>query len=82
MADGQVEDYYAGIQDANDDAGEWQFPCNANLPSLSFLIGPTEYATIPAKYLIYEATDNTRESNYSSSSSSYVMFLLGLVFFH
>lgn len=67
MQDDQVTNYYASVQNSEISGQFWLFPCSANLPTLSFLIGPSTYATIPARYLILEATDNTRESFNSSS---------------
>jgi hypothetical protein len=67
MQDDQVTNYYANVQNSEFRGIMWEFPCSANLPTLSFLIGPSTYATIAARYLIYEATDYTRESFNSSS---------------
>lgn len=63
MQKDQVATYYAAVSNSQIDGnGEWTFPCDSNLPTLGLKIGDSAYATIPAKYLILEATDNTRES--------------------
>jgi hypothetical protein len=58
MGDSQVSDYYAAVSGAQLDntQGGYTFPCSASLPTLSFKIGPTDYATIPATYLNFGPT--------------------------
>jgi aspergillopepsin I len=67
MEDTQVTNYYANVSNSEFKGVAWEFPCASNLPTLSFSIGPSEYATIPAKYLILVPTDTTSESFGSSS---------------
>lgn len=66
MQDTQVTNYYANVPFSEFSALVWQFPCGSNLPTLSFSIGLSEYAIIPAKYLNLGPTDNTGESFRSS----------------
>jgi len=53
MGDTAVDKYYADVAGASLDStqGGYTFPCTATLPTLSFKIGATDYATIPAKLL-------------------------------
>jgi hypothetical protein len=62
MQDTQVINYYANVTNSESGTGLWKFPCSSNLPTLSFSIGPSVYATIPAKYLVLTPTDSTSES--------------------
>ncbi|KAI5459573.1 eukaryotic aspartyl protease [Mariannaea sp. PMI_226] len=54
------EAYYSQVEGARYDssAGGYVFPCNADLPSFTFLVGDAEI-TIPAQYMNYAATDGT-----------------------
>jgi aspergillopepsin I len=53
MGDSAVDAYYAKVSGASYSSSEggYVFPCSATLPTLSFKIGPTYYATIPASFL-------------------------------
>lgn len=61
MSDAAVNNYYSKVSGATLDnsQGGYVFPCSAKLPTLSFLIGSSSYATIPAKYLNFATTDST-----------------------
>ncbi len=62
MQDTQVTNYYAKVANSKSGTGLWEFPCSSNLPTLSFSIGLSVYATLPAKYLVLTSTDSTSES--------------------
>ncbi|KAF7899810.1 hypothetical protein EAF00_004146 [Botryotinia globosa] len=51
--------YYAQVSGANYSSayGGYVFPCDATLPTLSFKIGPTNYATIPGSLINFEVLD-------------------------
>jgi len=53
MGDAAVDAYYAKVSGAeyDDDQGGYVFPCSATLPTLSFRVGTSAYATIPASLL-------------------------------
>jgi hypothetical protein len=61
MGDSQVSQYYSGVSGAQLDntQGGYTFPCGTSLPTLSFLIGPSDYATISAQYLNFGPTDSS-----------------------
>lgn len=50
----QVDKYFEDVEDAvyNEDFEAYTFPCNANPPTLGFLIGDTYWAKIPGNSLI------------------------------
>ncbi|KAL2062363.1 hypothetical protein VTL71DRAFT_6629 [Oculimacula yallundae] len=53
MGDSAVDTYYASVPSAsyNSQQGGYVFPCSTTLPSFSFRIGSSAYATIPAKLM-------------------------------
>ncbi len=53
MGDSAVDTYYASVSGAkySSSQGGYIFPCSATLPSLSFRIGTSQYATIPGSLL-------------------------------
>jgi hypothetical protein len=61
MGDSAVTAYYnqvSGSSYSNSDGG-YIFPCSATLPTLSFKIGSTDYATIPASLLNFGAASES-----------------------
>ena len=61
MGDSAVSNYYAqvsGSSYSNTDGG-YIFPCSATLPSLSFKIGPTNYATIPSSLMSFTSASES-----------------------
>ncbi|KAL3418883.1 Endothiapepsin [Phlyctema vagabunda] len=60
-ADAAVDAYYAQVSGAkySSSEGGYVFPCSATLPTLSFKIGPTYYATIPGKLLNFGTTSGS-----------------------
>lgn len=86
MSDAQVAKYYAKVSGAVDDSsvGGYTFPCDATLPTLSFRVGTSAYATIPAKYLNFGAADSTGETCFGSLQSvgSGTQNIYGDVFFN
>lgn len=71
MEDSQVSQYYSGVSGAqvDDSQGGYTFPCDATLPTLSFLIGPSNYADIPAKYLNFGPTADGSSTCFGSLQS-------------
>lgn len=59
MSDAVNAAYYAQVSGAkySSSYGAYVFPCDATLPTLSFKIGPTEYATIPGSLINFEVLD-------------------------
>jgi hypothetical protein len=86
MSDTQVEKYYAAVDGAklDDTQGGYVFPCDADLPTLSFRLGSTDYADIPAKYLNFGEVDSTGTSCFGSLQSvgSGTQNIYGDVFFN
>jgi hypothetical protein len=54
MVDDAVNTYYAAVDGASNTSDGWTFPCSATLPSLSFRLGSTSYATIPGSLLNFQ----------------------------
>lgn len=71
MGDSQVSQYYSGVSGAQLDntQGGYTFPCGTSLPTLSFLIGSSNYATIPASLLNFGPTDSTGTTCFGSLQS-------------
>ena len=74
---------YANVSGASFDqsVGGYTFPCSATLPTLSFLISPTYYATIPASLMNFGiAPDGTCFGSLQSVGNGSVN-IYGEVFF-
>jgi Eukaryotic aspartyl protease len=58
MSDATVDNYYGAVSGASfdDSQGGYTFPCSADLPTLSFIIG-SNYATIPSSLMNFAPTD-------------------------
>jgi hypothetical protein len=71
MQESQVKNYYSGVSGAKLDnsQGGYTFPCGANLPTLSFMIGDSDYATIPASILNFGPTDSTGQTCFGGLQS-------------
>lgn len=62
MSDAVNTAYYAQVPGSmySSSYGGYVFPCGVTLPTLSFKIGPTDYATIPGSLMNFAvATGNT-----------------------
>lgn len=62
MGDSAVDTYYGQVSGASYDSsqGGYTFPCSASLPSLSFKIGATNYATVSGSLINFqEVTSGT-----------------------
>lgn len=72
MGDDAVETYYGSVSGASYDSsvGGYTFPCSTTLPTLSFLIGPSEYATISSSLMNFSTADSTGKLLYLSHSTS------------
>jgi hypothetical protein len=59
MSDEAVTNYYNAVSGASFDntQGGYTFPCSASLPTLSFMIGSSSYATIPSSLMNFGPTD-------------------------
>ncbi|KAI9731415.1 MAG: Type I transmembrane sorting receptor [Claussenomyces sp. TS43310] len=86
MGDDAVSQYYSGVSGSSYDDSQqgYTFPCSATLPSLSVLIGDTNYATIGAEYLNYGATDSSGSTCFGSLQSvgSGTQNIYGDIFFN
>lgn len=87
MSDAQVKTYYDQVEGAVNDVkvvGGYTFPCGSSLPSLSVQIGPTDYATIPAKFMNFSPVDVSETTCFGSLQSvgSGSMNVYGDVFFN
>jgi hypothetical protein len=71
MGDTAVDKYYASVSGATYSSadGGYVFPCTATLPSFSFRLGSTYYATIPASLMNFGAADSTGTTCYGSLQS-------------
>ncbi|RFU30355.1 hypothetical protein B7463_g5970, partial [Scytalidium lignicola] len=60
MDDTAVDNYYAQVSGAsfNSRQGGYIFPCSATLPSLSFRIGTSAYATVPGSLINFQDLGN------------------------
>jgi len=59
MQPSQVSQYYSAVPGAQQDPTRgYIFPCGAELPNLSFMIGDSVYATIPGSSLNFETIDS------------------------
>ncbi len=69
MGDTAVEAYYAQVPGATYDSeqGGYTFDCDAKLPTLSFKVGSTSYATIPASLMNFASAGG--DSCYGSLQS-------------
>jgi hypothetical protein len=71
MGDAAVDAYYAAVSGASYDnsQGGYTFPCSATLPTLSFRIGSTSYATIPASLLNFGEADSKGKTCFGALQS-------------
>jgi hypothetical protein len=84
MGDSVVDTYYKQVSGASYDSsqGGYTFPCSATLPSLSFLIGPSNYATVPGSNINFqEVTSGTCFGGLQSVGSG-TQNIYGDVFFN
>jgi aspergillopepsin I len=78
-----VKYQYAKVSGASYDSsqGGYTFPCSATLPTLSFLIGPTNYATIPASLMNFAPASGSTCFGSLQSVGSGSQNIYGDVFF-
>jgi hypothetical protein len=74
---------YTEVSGASYDSsqGGYTFPCSATLPTLSILIGPTYYATIPASLLNFGVATGSTCFGALQSVGSGTQNIYGDVFF-
>ncbi|KAF7881595.1 uncharacterized protein EAF02_006283 [Botrytis sinoallii] len=84
MSDAVNTAYYAQVSGAKYSStdGGYVFPCNATLPTLSFKIGPTDYATIPSSLMNFAATDGNNCYGSLQSVAGGIQSIYGDVFFN
>ncbi|KAB8295874.1 hypothetical protein EYC80_008695 [Monilinia laxa] len=84
MSDAANEAYYKQVSGASysDEYGGYVFPCSASLPSLSFKIGPTEYATVPGSLLNYAVASGSTCYGGLQSAGGGSQNIYGDVFFN
>jgi aspergillopepsin I len=78
-----LEAQYAKVSGASYDSsqGGYTFPCSATLPTLSFLIGSTNYATIPASLMNFGVATGSTCFGALQSVGSGTQNIYGDVFF-
>ncbi|RDW62222.1 putative aspartic proteinase [Coleophoma cylindrospora] len=83
-ADAMVTAYYAQVSGAtySSSAGGYIFPCSATLPTLSFKIGPTYYATIPASLMNFGTYSGSKCFGSLQSAGGGSQNIYGDVFFN
>ncbi|KAL8786038.1 MAG: hypothetical protein Q9213_003021 [Squamulea squamosa] len=71
LPDAIVGDYYASVNGANNDAqqGGYVYPCNADLPDISFKIG-SYTAVVPGSYVTYAPVDDSGKICFGGIQSS------------
>jgi len=84
MGDSAVDAYYAKVSGASYDSsqGGYTFPCSATLPTLSFRLGSTSYATIPASLLNFGTASGSTCFGSLQSVGSGSQAIYGDVFFN
>lgn len=84
MGDSAVSAYYAQVSGAKYDSsqGGYTFPCSATLPTLSFRIGSTYYATIPASLMNFASAGGSACFGSLQSVGSGSQNIYGDVFFN
>ena len=84
MGDSAVEAYYAKVSGSSysSSQGGYIFPCSATLPTLSFKIGPTYYATIPSSLLNFGTASGSSCFGSLQSVGSGSQNIYGDVFFN
>lgn len=84
MSDAANEAYYNQVSGASysNEYGGYVFPCSATLPSLSFKIGPTAYATIPGSLLNYATASGSTCYGGLQSAGGGSQNIYGDVFFN
>lgn len=84
MGDSAVDAYYAKVSGASYDSsqGGYTFPCSATLPTLSFRIGTSSYATIPASLLNFGTASGSTCFGALQSVGSGTQNIYGDVFFN
>jgi hypothetical protein len=84
MGDSAVTAYYAQVSGASYDSsqGGYTFPCSATLPTFSFRIGSTYYATIPASLMNFGVASGSTCFGSLQSVGSGSQNIYGDVFFN
>ncbi len=84
MGDSAVDQYYKSVSGASysSSQGGYIFPCSASLPTLSFRIGSTYYATIPASLLNFGTAEGSSCFGSLQSVGSGTQNIYGDVFFN
>ena len=84
MGDTAVDAYYAQVSGAKYDSSQsgYTFPCSATLPTLSFRLGSTSYATIPSSLLNFGTASGSTCFGSLQSVGSGTQAIYGDVFFN
>jgi aspergillopepsin I len=84
MGDSAVTAYYAKVSGSsyNSSQGGYVFPCSATLPTLSFRIGTSAYATIPSSLLNFGSAGGSSCFGSLQSVGSGSQNIYGDVFFN
>lgn len=84
MGDSAVDAYYAKVSGSSydDSQGGYTFPCSATLPTLSFRIGSSTYATIPASLLNFGVASGSTCFGSLQSVGDGTQAIYGDVFFN
>ena len=84
MSDAAVEAYYAQVSSSSYSSsdGGYVFPCSATLPTLSFRIGSTAYATISASLMNFGTASGSNCYGSLQSVGSGTQNIYGDVFFN